>query len=72
MLQYVLAEPGRIAEKETAIPEPSGTQVLIRIRYVGICGSDIHLYRGSYNGPHSYPMLFGHEWSGVVEKVGMG
>ncbi len=72
MLQYVLTEPGRIAVKETAIPEPSGTQVLIRIRYVGICGSDIHLYRGTYNGPHSYPMLFGHEWSGVVEKAGDG
>lgn len=72
MLQYVLFEPGRIAEKETAIPEPSGTQVLIRIRYVGICGSDIHLYRGSYSGPHSYPMLLGHEWSGVVEKTGDG
>ncbi len=72
MLQYVLEEPRHIVEKETTVPEPSGTQVLIRIRYVGICGSDIHLYRGSYNGPHSYPMLFGHEWSGVVEKTGNG
>ena len=49
---------------------PTGREVLVRIRYVGICGSDIHLFNGTYNGPHSYPMRFGHEWSGVVEAVG--
>ena len=37
---------------------------------VGICGSDIHLFYGSYTGPHSYPLHFGHEWSGTVIKKG--
>lgn len=49
---------------------PVGTQVLIKTHAVGICGSDIALYGGTYGGPSRYPMYFGHEWSGTVEAVG--
>ena len=70
MKKYVLTKPGHIEAIETAMPEPKNDEVLIRIHYIGICGSDIHLFNGTYNAPHAYPMLFGHEWSGVVEKAG--
>ncbi|MGM9659463.1 MAG: zinc-binding dehydrogenase [Faecousia sp.] len=70
MISYILQEPGKIVPTEEAKPTPQGHEVLIRVRNVGICGSDIHLFRGSYNGPHSYPMKFGHEWSGTVEAIG--
>ncbi len=70
MTEYVLQEPRQIIEREKAKPEPNGHEVLIRVENVGICGSDIHLYHGTYNGPHAYPMLFGHEWAGTVVKVG--
>ena len=70
MISYILQEPGKIVPIEEVKPVPMGHEVLVRIHNVGICGSDIHLFRGSYNGPHSYPMKFGHEWSGVVEAVG--
>jgi threonine dehydrogenase-like Zn-dependent dehydrogenase len=52
------------------VPAPAGTQVLIRTHAVGLCGSDLALYLGTYEGPANYPMYFGHEWSGVVEAVG--
>lgn len=52
------------------VPMPEGTQVLIRTHAVGLCGSDLALYDGSYEGPKNYPVYFGHEWSGTVEAVG--
>jgi D-arabinose 1-dehydrogenase-like Zn-dependent alcohol dehydrogenase len=30
------------------------------------------LYNGTYSAPHHYPILFGHEWFGIVEKTGIG
>ena len=70
MISYVLKHPHCVEPVEEPKPVPSGHEVLVRIKNVGICGSDIHLFHGTYNGPHSYPMKFGHEWSGVVEATG--
>jgi threonine dehydrogenase-like Zn-dependent dehydrogenase len=49
---------------------PNGTQVRIKTHAVGLCGSDVGLYHGTYEGPKNYPLYFGHEWSGTVESVG--
>ncbi|WP_461164490.1 NAD(P)-dependent alcohol dehydrogenase [Arthrobacter sp. R4-81] len=43
--------------------------VLIEIKYAGICHSDIHTVRGDW-GPQQYPLVPGHEIAGVVTKVG--
>lgn len=68
--QYVLCAPGKIEAREAQLPPLGEYDALINIQQVGICGSDIHLFRGTYNGPHTYPMLFGHEWAGIVIKIG--
>lgn len=70
MKAYVLVKPMELQVQEREIPSVADDEVLIKVTNVGLCGSDIHLFRGTYNGPHSYPMLFGHEWSGIVEKTG--
>lgn len=70
MISYILKEPRLVAPVEQPKPVPTGHEVLVRVKNVGICGSDIHLFHGTYSAPHSYPMRFGHEWSGVVEAVG--
>jgi L-iditol 2-dehydrogenase len=62
------AKQAEIVTEEVEMP--SGTQVLIRTHAVGLCGSDVGLYLGSYEGPKNYPLYFGHEWSGIVEAVG--
>ena len=54
--------------EEVAAPE--GRQVLIRTHAVGLCGSDLALYQGTYEGPKNYPIYFGHEWSGTVTAIG--
>ena len=72
MKAYSIDAPQKITPKHIEIPSLSAHEVLVRVAYVGICGSDLHIYKGSYSGPFSYPLLFGHEWSGVVEAVGSG
>jgi L-iditol 2-dehydrogenase len=52
------------------VAKPVGSEVLIRTHSVGLCGSDVGLYLGTYEGPKNYPLYFGHEWSGTVESVG--
>lgn len=65
------AGEGRCAEIVTEdLAEPQSTQVLVRTHAVGLCGSDMGLYLGTYEGPKNYPLYFGHEWSGTVEAVG--
>jgi L-iditol 2-dehydrogenase len=67
----IVLRGGRQAEiVSEAVAEPTGTQVLVRTHAVGLCGSDLGLYQGTYEGPRNYPLYFGHEWSGIVEAVG--
>jgi L-iditol 2-dehydrogenase len=47
---------------------PKEDEVKIKVKACGICGSDIP--RATKTGAHSYPIILGHEFSGVVEKVG--
>jgi len=49
--------------------EPGATDVLIEIKYCGICHSDIHQARGGWGG-EVFPMVPGHEIAGVVARVG--
>lgn len=51
-------------------PTPGEGQVLIKVKYTGICGSDIPRVNG--DACHFYPNVLGHEFSGTVEEVGEG
>lgn len=49
-------------------PEPGAGEVLIKVMASGICGTDVHILEGEYLG--AYPVIPGHEFAGVVEKIG--
>jgi len=51
-------------------PIPEKGQVLIKVKYTGICGSDIPRVLG--HACHYFPNILGHEFSGIVEEVGEG
>lgn len=69
MLQEVMTAPKEIMFREVEIPEPGPSQVLVKIKKIGICGSDIHVYHGTH--PYtSYPVTQGHEVSGQIVEVG--
>ncbi|MBV6702049.1 zinc-binding dehydrogenase [Kitasatospora aureofaciens] len=67
-----LTGPGKLDVGEAHLPTaPLGPdEVLVEVDRVTLCGSDHALYDGSYGGPSSYPLRFGHEWSGRVVDTG--
>lgn len=67
MRAAVLREGGRFAVEEIPTPEPRGNEVLIRVSYCGICGSDLHALRAGTLPPGA---VLGHEIAGVVEALG--
>jgi 2-desacetyl-2-hydroxyethyl bacteriochlorophyllide A dehydrogenase len=69
--QVVVTAPGVIEIQRSPVPEPAAGQVLVRMRLVGICGSDVH----AFHGRHPFvplPYHPGHEVVGAVEAVGKG
>ncbi|MCL6637912.1 MAG: alcohol dehydrogenase catalytic domain-containing protein, partial [Alicyclobacillus sp.] len=50
-------------------PQPAAGEVVVRVAYAGICGSDISGYLG-HNPLRNPPLVMGHEWTGVVAQVG--
>ena len=59
----------RFKRQEMAEPVPAEREALIKIRRIGICGTDMHAYRG--NQPFfTYPRMLGHELAGVIEHIG--
>ena len=59
-----------IRYEEVPTPVPKEGEVLIRVRAVGICGSDVP--RVLQNGAHYYPIVLGHEFAGEVAGLGSG
>lgn len=72
MRQAILVEPKHIEFKEVAEPKAADLtahQILVNIKRIGICGSEIHSYHGLHPATF-YPVVQGHEYSGVVMVVG--
>ncbi len=63
-----LYAPGDLRVEEIDIPEVGDHQVLVRVRAVGVCGSDPG--RVMKKGTYSYPTTIGHEFSGEIAQVG--
>lgn len=69
MLQEVMTEPGKIEFQTVDKPTPKDDQVLVKMKRIGVCGSDIHVFHGLH--PYtSYPVTQGHEVAGVIVEVG--
>src|SRR5512133_1456648 len=63
-----IQRPGQIEVMETSCAEPGENELRVRVMASGICGTDVHIFRGEYMG--GYPVIPGHEFAGVVEAVG--
>jgi L-iditol 2-dehydrogenase len=71
MRQAVMIAPGKIELRDVPPPVPGPGEVLLRVRRIGVCGSDIHVYLGKH--PYTkYPVVQGHEFSATVEALGPG
>ena len=71
MKAVICEAPGRLALIERPRPEPKPGEVSVRIRRIGICGTDFHIFGGQH--PFlEYPRVMGHELSGTVETASRG
>jgi threonine dehydrogenase-like Zn-dependent dehydrogenase len=67
MRAAVLKGIRKLVVEKVPTPAPKSSEVLIKMKYCGICGSDLHFYESPYTPPGS---IMGHEWSGEVVEVG--
>lgn len=80
MRAAVLVAPGRMHVREVPAASPDPTEVRLRVRAVGLCGTDFHIFtgHGNYHSDASgrlisldeAPQILGHEFVGVVEETG--
>lgn len=74
MRALLVEDQRKIDYIDTPIPSLKDDEILCRVVYNGICGTDLVIYSGECSfvkdGQIKYPVRIGHEWSGIVEKVG--
>lgn len=70
MKAAVLVEPYKLEVREVPKPVPGPGEVVIDVKYMGICGSDIPGYEGKQ--AVKMPIIPGHEFTGVVDQIGEG
>jgi L-iditol 2-dehydrogenase len=65
-----LYAPGDIRVEQVAVPKPGEGEVLVRVKAVGVCGSDVS--RLMETGTYHFPTIPGHEFGGEVVELGPG
>ncbi len=69
MKTLICKEPGNLIYADLAIPEPANGNTLLRVRRIGICGTDLHAFGGTQ--PYfNYPRVLGHELAAEVVTLG--
>ncbi len=59
---------GNVEIRDVPVRDPEEDEILIKIKYCGICGTDLHIYADEF--PNTPPIIMGHEYCGTIEKVG--
>jgi L-iditol 2-dehydrogenase len=74
MRAAVLHGPGEVVIEERPVPRPGPAEVVVRVRSVGVCGSDTHYYDHGRIGSFvvEAPLVLGHEAAGEVTELGPG
>lgn len=64
-------QKGKLIVEDIPAREPEANEVLIRVRYCGVCGTDVHIFNGEKGSAEvTPPVTLGHEFSGDVIRVG--
>ncbi|MDR2450755.1 MAG: alcohol dehydrogenase catalytic domain-containing protein [Candidatus Accumulibacter sp.] len=69
MLQVKLTKPFEMSFLEAPVPEIGEDEILIRMKRVGVCASDIQVYHGKHRYM-TFPVVQGHEGAGEIERLG--
>jgi L-iditol 2-dehydrogenase len=71
-LMKLASGPGNIELVEVPKPTPGPQQIMAKVHYAGICGSDLHIEDGDIQLNLRPPVIMGHEFSGTVAEIGDG
>jgi L-iditol 2-dehydrogenase len=69
VVNYAL-EPRSVELREVPIPEIGEDDVLLQVKAVSVCGSDLHQWLGGISWKVNYPCILGHEFGGFITEVG--
>lgn len=69
-LRKLAGGEGHVGIEDVPEPLPREGDAIVSVRVAGVCGTDVHIYHDRF--PTSPPVTLGHEFSGVVERVGPG
>lgn len=69
MIQQIMYAPHQVSFRTVPVPQVLPGQVKVKIKMIGICGSDIHVFHGTHPFT-SYPVTQGHEVSGEIVEIG--
>jgi (R,R)-butanediol dehydrogenase / meso-butanediol dehydrogenase / diacetyl reductase len=72
MLTAAYTGSATIDVQEAEPAPPAAGEVRIRVAYVGLCGTDLHILHGNMDARVKTPLVFGHEMSGTIESLGDG
>ncbi len=67
---YYERASGAVEVRDVPIPTFGPDECLVRVRYCGVCGTELHLFHGQLNSLAHPPVILGHEWCGEVAEVG--
>jgi 2-desacetyl-2-hydroxyethyl bacteriochlorophyllide A dehydrogenase len=68
MRAFTIMGPGSGEVRDSQVLDPGHGEALIKVSFAGICGTDYHLFAGDFST--TYPLVSGHEFSGVVAALG--
>ena len=71
MKAVICQEPDKLVLKEIDRPVPAPHEALVRVRRVGVCGTDLHAFKGRQPF-FTYPRILGHELAGEIESIPEG
>ena len=69
VIKYAEGE-GNVELRDLPEPKPDLNEVKIKVEAVGICGSDLHIFKGDIGIPTNVPFIIGHEFSGFITEDG--
>jgi len=70
MKASVLTEYRRVEWRDVETPRIGDLEVLVKVSYAGICGSDQHIFNGEFHPRTALPLIMGHEFGGTIVEVG--
>jgi len=70
MKASVLTEYRHLEWQDVPCPEITESQVLVKVNFAGICGSDMHIYNGDFHPRTPLPLIMGHEFAGEIVEIG--